>query len=77
MSVAQVVVSDQKTDKEVYVKPEEPDIKTITYKYEDLELSGNGFPKIPLTDLEHLKKSSSTPRLLAAPTLTGTAAAVR
>ena len=25
MSVAQVVVSDQKTDKEVYVKPEEPD----------------------------------------------------
>ncbi|MDD6586407.1 MAG: glycoside hydrolase family 44 protein, partial [Ruminococcus sp.] len=56
MSVAQVVVSDQKTDKEVYVKPEEPDTKTITYKYEDLELSGNGFPKIPLTDLEHLKK---------------------
>ncbi len=56
MSVAQVVVSDQKSDEQVYVKPEEPDIKTIVYNYNDLELSENGFPMIPLKDLEHLKE---------------------
>lgn len=56
MSVAQVVVSDEKSDAEIYVKPEEPDTKTIVYNYSELELSKNGFPMIPLDDLEHLKK---------------------
>lgn len=56
MSVAQVVVSDEESDAEVYVKPEEPDTKTVVYNYSDLELSQNGFPMIPLEDLEHLKE---------------------
>ena len=56
MSVAQVVISDEESDAEIYVKPEEPETKTIVYNYSDLELSKNGFAMIPLEDLEHLKK---------------------
>jgi len=55
LSVAQVVLSDKETDKTVY---EEPDIETkeITYKFDELEISENGFPMIPLKDKENLKE---------------------
>ncbi len=56
MSVAQIVISDQPTDKTVY---EEPDITTeeVTYFVDQMEISENGYPKIPLGDVEHLKKA--------------------
>ena len=55
LSVAQIVISDKATDKTVY---EAPDIQTkeVTYQYDELELSANGFPMIPLDDKAHLKK---------------------
>ncbi|MDD6346079.1 MAG: glycoside hydrolase family 44 protein [Oscillospiraceae bacterium] len=54
LSVAQIVLSDKPTDKKVY---EAPDIRTeeITYKIEELELSQNGYPMIPLGDKANLK----------------------
>ena len=55
LSVAQIVLSDKPTDKKVY---EAPNIRTeeITYKIEELELSQNGYPMIPLGDKANLKK---------------------
>lgn len=55
LSVAQVVLSDKPTDKTVYVAP---DIRTeeVTYKLDELELSQNGYPMIPLGDKANLKK---------------------
>jgi len=55
LSVAQIVLSDKETDKTVY---EEPDIQTkeVTYKFDELKNSENGFPMIPLDDKENLKK---------------------
>ena len=55
LSVAQIVISDQKSDAEI---TEEPDItvKETVYNYADLELSQNGFPMIPLGDKAHLKE---------------------
>lgn len=55
MSVAQVVIADEKSDATIY---EAPDIQTetITYDYDALELSKNGFPIIPLDDIEHLQQ---------------------
>lgn len=56
MSVAQIVISDKPTDKTVY---EEPNIETkeVTYQIDELELSVNGYPMIPIEDPEHLKKA--------------------
>lgn len=55
LSVAQIVISDEKTD---VTYPEEPDIRTekVIYNWDDLELSENGFKMIPLGDKEHLKE---------------------
>ena len=55
LSVAQVVISDQKTDTTI---PVDPVIRTETktYAFSDLELSENNYPMIPLGDKEHLKK---------------------
>ncbi len=55
LSVAQIVISDKKSDAEV---TEEPDITTkeVVYNYADLELSANDFPMLPLGDKEHLKE---------------------
>jgi len=55
LSVAQIVISDQKSDAEI---TEEPDvtIKETVYNYADLELSENNFPILPLGDKEHLKE---------------------
>ncbi len=55
LSVAQIVISDQKSDAAV---TEEPDItvKETVYNYADLELSANGYPVLPLGDKEHLKE---------------------
>ncbi len=55
LSVAQIVLSDKPTDKKVY---EAPDIRTeeVTYKLDELELSQNGYPMIPLGDKANLKK---------------------
>ncbi|WP_298482781.1 glycoside hydrolase family 44 protein [uncultured Ruminococcus sp.] len=55
LSVAQIVISNEKTDKTI---TEEPNIRTeeVIYQYSDLEISENGFPMIPLGDKEHLKE---------------------
>ena len=55
LSVAQIVISDKNTDVTI---PEEPDIQTVEkeYKLDELELSQNGYPMIPLGDKEHLKQ---------------------
>ena len=55
LSVAQIVISDQKSDAEI---TEEPDvtIKETVYNYADLELSENNYPILPLGDKEHLKE---------------------
>lgn len=55
LSVAQIVISDKNTEAEI---PEEPDIRTEkkTYKLDELELSQNDYPMIPLGDKDHLKE---------------------
>lgn len=59
MSVAQIVISDQPTDKTIY---EAPDITTeeVTYQISELEISENGYPMIPLGDVAHLKEAVVT-----------------
>ena len=58
MSVAQVVVSDKETDKEIYTPPvETTETKEIVYNFSDLKNSVNGYPMIDLGDVEHLKKA--------------------
>lgn len=53
LSVAQIVISDQETDKTI---TEEPNVRIeeITYSFSELEISDNGYPMIPLGDKEHL-----------------------
>ena len=55
LSVAQIVLSDEPTDKTVY---EAPDITTkeTVYQFSELEESVNGYPMIPLGDKDHLKE---------------------
>ena len=55
LSVAQIVISDKKSDAEI---TEEPDVTTkeTVYNYDELELSKNGYPMIPLGDKDHLKE---------------------
>lgn len=54
LSVAQIVISDEKTDKTVY---EAPDVTTKTTEYNFNELDEkNGAKIIPLGDREHLKE---------------------
>lgn len=55
MSVAQVVIADEKSDETIYEAPD-METKEVVYNYNELELSENGFPMIPLEDLEHLKE---------------------
>ena len=58
MSVAQVVVSDKETDKEIYTPPvDTTETKEIVYNFSDLKNSVNGYPMIDLGDVEHLKKA--------------------
>ena len=59
MSVAQIVISDQPTDKTIY---EAPDITTeeVVYQVSELEISENGYPMIPLGDVKHLKEAVIT-----------------
>lgn len=59
LSVAQIVISDEPTDKKVFDSSliEE---KTETYRIADLEISENGYPMIPLGDKEHLVKAVVT-----------------
>ena len=51
----QVVLSDKESDAEIYVAPD-IETKEVVYKFDELELSQNNFPMIPITDKEHLKK---------------------
>ena len=55
LSVAQVVLSTEKSDKEVY---EAPDIQTkeVKYNFSELEKSKNGYLMIPIEDADHIKK---------------------
>ena len=55
LSVAQIVISAENSD---VVIPEEPNITTekVTYSFDELEISENGYPMIPLGDKEHLKE---------------------
>ncbi|MBO6115904.1 MAG: glycoside hydrolase [Ruminococcus sp.] len=55
MSIATVVLSDKASDAKVY---EAPDIeeKKVEYKFDELELSVNKAPMIPIEDKEHLKR---------------------
>lgn len=55
LSVAEIVISDKNTD---VVIPEEPVIRTEekTYNFDELELSANKFPMLPLGDKEHLAR---------------------
>ena len=55
LSVAQIVISDKNTDVQIV---EEPEIFTVkkTYTMDELELSPNKFPMIPLGDKDHLKQ---------------------
>ncbi len=55
LSVAQVVISDKATDKKVYEAPD-IEVKEVKYNFADLEKSPNGFPMIPLGDVDALKK---------------------
>ncbi len=54
LSVAQIVISDEESKA---VITEEPDIttETVVYSYDELEISENGYPMIPLGDKEHLE----------------------
>ncbi len=54
LSFAQVVLSDKASDAEIYVAPD-LETKKIEYKFDELELSQNGFPMIPIEDKEHIK----------------------
>ncbi|MCQ2490333.1 MAG: glycoside hydrolase [Ruminococcus sp.] len=54
LSFAQVVLSDKESDAEIYVAPD-IETKEIEYKFDELELSQNGFPMIPIEDKEHIK----------------------
>lgn len=56
LSVAQIVISDQLSDEEIY---EAPDITVdeVVYNISELELSVNGYPMVPLGDKEHLTKA--------------------
>ena len=56
LTAAQVVISDKATDKTLYVEPEKPEFKETVYKFDELELSQNGFPMIPIEDASALKK---------------------
>lgn len=53
LSVAQIVISDEESVVQI---TEEPDIttETVVYNYDELEISENGYPMIPLGDKEHL-----------------------
>ena len=55
LSVAQIVISDKESTAEIV---EEPEITTVEkeYKLDELELSANGYPMIPIGDKDHLKE---------------------
>ncbi len=55
LSVAQIVLSDKASDKEITVIPEVKE-KSVTYQFSELEESQNGFPKIPVEDMTKLKR---------------------
>ncbi|MBQ9899168.1 MAG: glycoside hydrolase [Ruminococcus sp.] len=55
LSVAQIVLSDKTSDKEITVVPEVKE-KSVTYQISELEESQNGFPKIPVEDMSKLKR---------------------
>ena len=55
LSMVEVVLSDKESDDKVYVAPV-IDVKKVEYKFDELELSVNKAPMIPIEDKEHLKK---------------------
>ena len=55
LSMAQVVFSDKESDAEIYVKPVINE-KKVEYKFDELEMSPNKVPMIPIEDKDHLKK---------------------
>lgn len=55
LSVAQIVISDKETDVTIPVEPVIRTEKTV-YSFDELELSENGFPMLPLGDKDHLKQ---------------------
>lgn len=55
LSVAQVVLSTENSDKQIYVAPDIT-TKEVTYKLDELEISENGYPMIPIEDAKALKK---------------------
>lgn len=55
LSMAAVVLSDKASDAKVYEAPNIEE-KKVEYKFDELELSVNKAPMIPIEDKEHLKK---------------------
>ena len=55
LSMVEVVLSDKASEEEVYVAPV-IDVKKVEYKFDELELSVNKAPMIPIEDKEHLTK---------------------
>lgn len=55
LSFAQVVLSDKESDAEIYVAPN-IETKKTEYKFDELEMSPNDVPMIPIEDKEHLTK---------------------
>ena len=55
LSFAQVVLSDKESDASLYVAPD-IETKTVEFKFDELEMSPNDVPMIPIEDKEHLTK---------------------
>lgn len=55
LSVAQIVFSDTASDEEITDVPEVT-VKEVTYRFDELEDSENGYPMIPIEDAKTLKK---------------------
>ena len=55
LSMAQVVISDKESDAQIYVEPD-IEVKKSVFKFDELEMSPNDVPMIPIEDKEHLTK---------------------
>ena len=55
LSAAQIVISDKATDATLYVEPEKPETKEVTYNFSELEKSANDLPMIPIEDASALR----------------------
>lgn len=53
LSMAQVVISDKESEAQTYVEPD-IEVKKSEFKFDELEMSPNDVPMIPIEDKEHL-----------------------